>query len=224
MEVNNPLYKNQGVHVISSIFTVEKGVAKILLIRRKKEPFKNMWALVGGALYNNEDLESGMNREILEKTGVDEVELYLSNVFGEIKRSPAMRMVGVSYIGIIDAGKIEILKETTNTLDSDWFPLDRIPELAFDHNGILNEALGTLRKQIVSSNILKSLFPNGFTLPELQKTYESILNVEYDRRNFRRKILSSGLIKDTNKYVTFEGTKPAKLYDFNNVIENKDVF
>ena len=80
----------------------------------------------------------------------------------------------------------------------------------------------TLREQIISSDILKSLFPNGFTMPEVQKTYESILDKKFDRRNFRKKLLSLGIIEDTNKYVVFEGKKPAKLYKFNKK-KNKNV-
>ncbi len=74
MEVNNPLYKNQGIHVISSIFTVDHGVVKVLLIKRKNNPFKDKWALVGGALYNNEDIESGLKREVREKTDIDNID------------------------------------------------------------------------------------------------------------------------------------------------------
>ena len=83
MQINNPLYKNQGIHVICSIFTVEMGITKVLLIKRKNEPYKNMWALVGGALYNNEDLLDGMKREIFEKTGIKNIDIYLSGVFGK---------------------------------------------------------------------------------------------------------------------------------------------
>ena len=77
MEKNNPLYKNQGVHLISSIFTVKEGNLKVLLIKRNNEPFKDKWALVGGALYNNETIDNGMKREIIEKTGIEDIDLYL---------------------------------------------------------------------------------------------------------------------------------------------------
>ncbi len=225
MEVNNPLYKNQGVHVIASIFTVDKGKAKVLLVRRKYNPYEGMWALVGGALLNNESLEEGLRREIKEKTGIKKIDLKLCNVYGEINRSPAMRMVGISYIGVMDIGKVNILKETFKTIDSDWYSLDNIPkELAYDHIEVLKNALEELKEQIINTNILKSLFPNGFTIPEIQKVYESILEKTFDRRNFRKKIINSGLIIDTNKYVTFEGKRPAKLYKFKNKNHNKNIF
>lgn len=223
MEVKNPLYKNQGIHVIASIFTVEKGITKVLLIKRKNEPFKDMWALVGGALYNNEELENGLNREIEEKTGIKNINLSLSNVFGDIKRSPVMRMVAISYIGLIDNEKVKILKETNKTSNCDWVPIDKIPELAYDHNKILEKSIDSLREKIINTDILKSLFPNGFTIPEIQKTYELILNQKFDRRNFRRKLLSLNLIEDTNKEIKFEGKKPAKLYKFKDNIQIKNV-
>ena len=96
--------------------------------------------------------------------------------------------------------------------------------LAYDHDKILNEARINLKRLIISSNVLKELFPSGFTLPELQKTYETILEKKLDRRNFRKKIINLGLIKETNKTEVFEGKKPAKKYEFNNVIEEKDIF
>ncbi len=223
MEVNNPLYKNQGIHVISSIFTVSNGEVKVLLIKRKNNPYNNMWALVGGALYNNEELEAGMKREIKEKSGIDNIELYFSGVFGKVHRSPVMRMVATSFIGVIDKDKVEVMKETLKTSNADWFSITNIPNLAYDHNEILNQALETLREKIGYTDILKSLFPNGFTLPEVQRTYEIILGKEFDRRNFRKKLLNSGMISDTNKTVVFKGNKPAKLYKFN-AIQNKNVF
>ena len=114
MQVNNPLYKNQGIHVISALFTVEEGITKVLLIKRKNEPFKGLWALVGGALYNNEDLESGLRREVYEKSGIKDIPLYLVDVHGKVNRSPLMRMVAVSYIGVIDINSVNVLKETQN--------------------------------------------------------------------------------------------------------------
>ena len=222
MRLNYSLYKNQGIHVIASIFTVDKGEVKVLLVKRSNEPYKGMWALVGGALYNNEFLEEGMQREIFEKSGLTNVKVYPSGIFDNPSRTPDMRMIAITYIGIIDKNKVQVLKKTLKTENSDWVRLDKVKELASDHNQILKKAIETLREQIISSDILKSLFPNGFTMPEVQKTYESILNKKFDRRNFRKKLLSLGIIEDTNKYVVFEGKKPAKLYKFNKK-KNKNV-
>lgn len=214
MQKNNPLYKNQGIHLISSIFTVDKGVVKVLLIRRNNEPYKDKWALVGGALYNNETVLDGMKREIKEKTGINDIELYYSNIYSRVDRSPIMRMVGLSYVGFLDIEKVNLLKETDKTNDSDWFPINNIPELAYDHNEILNDSILKLRELIYDSDILKSLFPNTLTLPELQSVYETILDKKIDRRNFRKKLINDGVIVDINNEKNYIGKKPAKLYKF----------
>ena len=220
MEINNPLYKNIGIHIECCIFTVDKGIVKVLLIKRKNEPYKDLWAIVGGALYNNETIEDGIRREIKEKTGLTNINLYFSNIASEINRSPLKRMIAINYIGVIDK-ESSILKNTAKTQNADWFSLDRVPsKLAYDHSKLLSIARENLKKLIVSSNILKELFPNGFTLPELQKTYETILEKKVDRRNFRKKIISLGLIEETNKTEIFEGRRPAKKYQFKNNIED----
>lgn len=222
MELKNPLYKNIGIHVICSLFTVDKGKVKVLLIKRKKEPFKDIWALVGGALYNNETVEDGIRREIFEKTGLKNIDLYFSNVVSNIDRSPIKRMIAINYIGLIDVDS-SILKDTEKTSDSMWFVLNDIGELAYDHEKILERARENLKKLVVSSTVLKSLFPKGFTMPELQMTYESILDKKFDRRNFRKKILGLGLIRETQNVVVFNGKKPAKKYVFEDEIIEKEI-
>ena len=215
MEVNNKKYKNQGIHVIGTIFTIDKGIIKVLLIRRKNKPFNGFWALTGGALYNNEELNDGLKREIKEKTGLENIEYILSNVYGELNRSPVYRMVAISYIGLIDRYKVEINKETLKTSDAKWFSLDEIPEkLAYDHKKILEDSISKLKSIVLDSNILKSLYPKGFTIPEIQKVYERILNKTFDRRNFRKKLLNNDYIVETNEEISFNGKKKAKVYMF----------
>lgn len=214
VEVNNPRYLHQGIHVITSIFTVDKGVLKVLLVKRKNNPYKDFWALTGGALYNDEDLEDGRNREIYEKTGLKNIEVKFSKVFGKKDRSPVMRMIAISYIGIIDASKVEIAKDTLKTSNAEWFEITSIPKLAYDHNEIIEEAIKTLKEEILKTDLLKVFFPNGFTLPELQKVYESILGKKLDRRNFRKKMLSLDMIIPTEEEEKFVGKKKAKIYKF----------
>ena len=223
MRVGYKLYENQGIHVITSLFTVEQGVVKVLLIKRNNEPFYGDWVLTGGALYNNETLEEGAKRELKEKTGIDNVPLKQFKAFGKIDRSPVMRMVAIGYIGIIDSKRVNILRKTRNTKDADWVPIDKVPHLGYDHNEILEAAIEELKKDIINSNILKSLFPDGITIPELQKTYEAILERKFDRRNFRKKILSLNLLEDTNELGRFEGNKPAKIYRLKDKIDEIDV-
>lgn len=214
MELNNPLYKGQGIHVISTIFTIENGIVKVLLVKRSNEPYKDMWALVGGALYNNETILDGLNREIYEKTGIQDIPVYFSGIFDDLNRSHFMRMIAISYIGLIDSARVAVLNKTKKTSDSDWVPIDKIPLLAYDHNEILKQSLETLKDVIIKTDILKALFPNGFTIPEVQKVYETVLNEKFERRNFRKKLLSMDFVVDTNKTRNFEGNKPAKVYEF----------
>lgn len=214
MEKNNPLYKEQGIHLITSIFTVEEGILKVLLIKRNNEPFKDKWALVGGALYNNELVEDGVKREIIEKTGIKDINLYFSSIVSDVNRSPIMRMLALSYVGLVDYKKLCLVKETLKTSDCDWFTINNVPDLAYDHNKIFLKSLDKLKELIETTDILKSLFSEEFTIPEIQNVYETILGKELDRRNFRKKLLQSNLIIETNNYKNYKGNKPAKLYKF----------
>jgi len=214
VEKNNPLYKNQGIHLISTIFTVKDGNLKVLLIKRNNEPYKDKWALVGGAVYNTETVEEGMIREIIEKTGIEEIDLHFSNIFSDINRSPVMRMIAISYVGLVDYKKLSLLKKSLKTTDCDWFDINLVPDLAYDHNEIFTSSLETLKELINTTNIMKSLFNYEFTIPEIQNVYETILNKTLDRRNFRKKLLQTNLIIETNNYKNYKGNKPAKLYKF----------
>lgn len=214
MQKENPLYKNQGIHVITALFTVEDGKFKVLLIKRGNEPFKNKWILVGGACYNNETVEEAMKREMYEKTGLKDVKTSFFRIYSEPNRSPVMRMLAVVYIGVIDCKKVKILKKTTKTKDADWFLIDRVPPLGYDHSEILVDAIEFLKEKIFDSQILKALFPDTFTLPDICNAYKSILDKDIDRRNFRKKLLSNKIIEPTGTFETVEGKKPAKLYRF----------
>ena len=223
MELKNPLYKNIGIHVVNSIFTVDKGVMKVLLIQRTNTPYYGYWALPGGGLYNNELVVDGAKRELREKTGVTDVDLKMYKIFDRVDRSPLKRMIAIAFIGVVDVNKARLIKETNKTSASDWFDMKNIPERAYDYNEILEGAIDELKSLIQSTDILKSLFPEEFTLPELQQVFESILNTSFDRRNFRKKMLNSNYIIDTNKTINYKGKKPAKLYVLNKNISNKSI-
>lgn len=215
MELKNPMYKNFGIHVVSCIFTVDKGIVKVLLIKRNNNPFFGYWALPGGGLYNNETLIEGAKRELEEKTGVKNVSLSRNDIFDKVDRSPLKRMLAVSFIGVIDIHNARLFSESNKIATIEWFDINEVPKLAYDHNEILNSSIEELKERIQTTDILKSLLPKEFTLPELQSVYETILNTSIDRRNFRKKMLNLDLITDTNKTINYMGKKPAKLYIFN---------
>lgn len=224
MELKNPLYKNIGIHVVTTIFTVDKGVTKVLLIKRTNNPFKGYWALPGGAMYNNELVLDAAKRELEEKTGIKDIDLSMYKIIDTIDRSPLKRMLAICFIGVMDIERAELLKETNKTSDIGWVDIKLIPELAYDYNEILNYGIEELKDKIITTDILKSLFPKEFTLPELHNVYTSILNVDIDRRNFRKKMINLNLISDTKKTVVYKGKKPAKLYKFNKIKNNKSIF
>lgn len=223
MDKSNPLYKNQGIHVMLALFTVEDGKFKVLLIKRKNQPYKDKWILVGGAAYNNEDVKTAMDREIFEKTGMKNIRYKMFDVFSRPDRSPIMRMIGIAHVGVIDCKRVKIIKETSHTQDADWFLIDRVPELGYDHKEILEKAIEYLKGQIFDSTILKDLFPETFTLPEVHKAYEGILNKKIDRRNFRKRLLALHIIEDTGMIQEKPQTKPAKLYRFAKDIKKVNV-
>lgn len=224
MELKNPLYKNIGIHVVNSIFTIDNGVVKVLLIKRTNNPYNGYWALPGGGLYNNELVLDGAKRELKEKTGIENIDLSMYKIFDKIDRSPLKRMIAIAFIGVIDKKRAHLINETKKTSSSDWIDIKNIPKLAYDYNEILNGAIDKFKELIQTTDILKSLFPSAFTLPELHQVYESVLNCQIDRRNFRKKMINSGLVIDTNKTINYKGKKPAKLYVFNNKIKNKSIF
>lgn len=214
MRVDDKRYQNQGLHVVLSLFTVDKGKFKVLLIKRKNEPFKNKWILVGGCAYNTETGEQAMQRELYEKTNIKNIDFNMFDVFTDPNRSPLKRMIAIGYIGVCDASIIENFKQTEKASDADWFEIDRVPELGYDHKEILDKAIQTLKKLIFTTNIMKKLYPDTFTMPELQMTYEKILDTILDRRNFRKKLIIANIIEETNQTIKQENVKTTKLYKF----------
>lgn len=214
MDYSNEKYKKQGIHLLSVVFTVRSGKFKTLLVNRKLEPFKNLWAIPGGALYNDESVESGLSRELFEKTGICDIEHKHFGIYSDVDRAPNFRMVALAYVSVIDSEKVDILNQTSHTNDADWWDINSLPEMAFDHKIMIEDAINYLRCHLYDSNIMKNLFPKEFTLPEIHKAYESVLETKIDRRNFRKKLILDGVIEDTGKVFVKTGTKSSKLYKF----------
>jgi 8-oxo-dGTP diphosphatase len=140
------------------------------------------------------------------------------DVFTDPNRSPLKRMIAIGYIGVCDSSIIEKFKSTEKASDADWFEIDRIPELGYDHREILLKAINSLKDRIFTTNIIRKLFPKTFTLPELQVVYERILDKKLDRRNFRKKLLSDNIIVETNETQKEQNKKTTKLYKFTNKV------
>ena len=195
-------------------FAINQDVLEVLLIKRKYDPFRNSWALPGGFITNNDKtLEFAAKRELEEETNVSNVYLEQLYTFGDCDRDPRGRTVTVAYLALLRANEVE-LKAATDASGVSWWPVDSLPELAFDHALILNSALERIKYKIEYSPCIFSLLPEMFSLRELQNAYEVILGREIDNRSFRKKFLSTGVLIDRNKLSRGKSHRPARLYSF----------
>ena len=186
----------------------------VLLIKRGVAPFKNTWALPGGLVLDNESLESAVQRELKEETGVTIDYLEQLYTYGKPGRDPRNRVVSVSYFALVKPRHFKIQADT-DAAEAQWFDCNQLPALAFDHSGILQTAKARLKAKLTYQPIGFDLLEKEFPFSDLEHLYTSILEKNIDRRNFRKKILSFGILEDTNKVSQKGSGRPAKLFKFN---------
>jgi len=215
---------NNYLETLISIFTIDKGSFKVLLLRKKTEPYKGYWILPGNYLKNDETLEDNITDTVYDKTGLLSVYIEQCYTFSNLDRDPDSRVIATSFIGLVDSKSVEIKREERPECETAWFSIDELPKLGYDHETIILRNIEYLKKKIVNSNVLKSLFPSDFTLPELQHVYEQILGKQLDRRNFRKKFIGMDLIEDTLEKNTGFNGRPAKLYRFKDEIKEINLF
>jgi 8-oxo-dGTP diphosphatase len=184
-----------------------------LLIQRKRPPYQHMWAIPGGFIREGESLEEAASRRLVEETNVTGIYLEQLASFGAPERDPRARVITVAYYALVAANKLT-LEASANAEDVGWFDITDLPDLAFDHQQIVQAAWERLRVQLRDSNISFQLLPERFTLSEIQRVYELILNRKLDKRNFRKKILSLGILEDTQQTKMDGYHRPAQLYAF----------
>ncbi|HEY4387312.1 MAG TPA: NUDIX domain-containing protein [Ktedonobacteraceae bacterium] len=219
-QYNASKYVRPSVTVDVVMMSLRQRDLQVLLIKRRSWPHEGMWAIPGGFINIYESLESAAKRELQEETGVQDVYLEQLYTFGDPARDPRTRVITVVYFALLDSERLQV-RAADDAADVGWFSVYDLPSLAFDHDKILNYALNRLRGKLEYTTIAFSLLPEQFTLRELQRVYEIILHRRLDKRNFRKKILSTGILEDTgNKKM--EGThRPARLYSFNPAAERK---
>jgi len=193
------------------IFTIRQDELKVLLVKRANTPFQGEWALPGGFVALDESLEEGARRELQEETGVAGVYLEQLYTFGKPDRDPRERVITVAYYALIPTDEVEI-RAATDAEGVSWYGMEELPNLAFDHAEILDAAHERLVAKLEYSTIAFQFMPKEFTLTELQTVYELILREPVDKRNFRKRILSLNLIKETGKERKSGAHRPAKLY------------
>jgi 8-oxo-dGTP diphosphatase len=207
-------YERPSVTVDVVIFSVVGGGLKVLLIKRKKWPFEGMWAIPGGFVDMDESLEGAAARELYEETGVEGVYLEQFYTFGQPDRDPRTRVISVAYLALVDAGQLHP-RAADDAADVGWFSVHDPPSLAFDHVDILKRALQRLRRKLESTALGSLFMPEEFTLSELRRAYERILNEKLDGRLFRRRILAADILEETGTR-RGGGRRAARLYRFKN--------
>lgn len=195
------------------VFGFENHRLEILLIKRKLDPEKATWALPGGFIVNTESLDEAAVRILKETSNIKNIYLEQVHAFGDVNRYPGRRVITISYFALIDPEK-HSLKPGIDTTDVKWFKVEEKPELPFDHEDIYNKALKQLRQSLKIKPIGFELLPNKFTLTQLQNLYESILGETLDKRNFRKKILSTDLLIPLEEYQQGVSHRAARLYRF----------
>ena len=186
---------------------------KVLLIQRGHAPYKDHWALPGGFVDMEEDLENAALRELEEETGVKDVFIEQLYTFGAPRRDPRGRVVSVAYFALVNLDEHPV-QASSDARNVNWFSQEKMPALAFDHQLIYQTALNRLRAKVRYQPVGFELLPEQFTLSQLQKLYETILGVkELNKRNFRTRIQKMGVLNEVG-IQTGVAHRPAKLYSF----------
>ena len=200
------------VAVDVAVLTLDGGAVRCLLVQVKEGSFAGQWAFPGGLIRAGESLDEAAEREVFELTGARQSYIEQLYTFGKPERDPGRRVVSTSYLALAPNAGVAASR-AARYADVRWFPVDKLPPLAYDHDQVGRMALARLRSKLQYTNIVYSLLPKDFTLSELQEVYETILHRSLDRRNFRKKILALGLLKQLAR--KRRGThRPATLYAF----------
>lgn len=195
------------------IFGLDDSKLKVLLIRRKGEPYKGEWALPGDLVHPKENLRDAPRRVLKELTGLVDVYLEQVHTFGKVDRHPVGRVVTVAYYSLVNVDNVKP-RAASFAAEVKWFPVFEVEALPFDHLEILQKCTSRLQKSVRIMPIGFELLPEKFTLSDVQYLYEAVLNKSLDKRNFRKKFLSMGILIDVNEYQTGVAHRPAKLFKF----------
>jgi 8-oxo-dGTP diphosphatase len=206
-------FPRPAIAVDCVVFGLDEQDLKVMAIQRGIPPFENQWALPGGFVRLDESLETAALRELKEETGIEQVFLEQLYTFGDLERDPRDRVVTVAYYALINLRNHHI-QAATDAKDATWFPVSNPPKLAFDHNKILTVALARLKGKVRYEPIGFELLPQKFTLSQLQKLYETILEQPLDKRNFRKKILGMQLLVELDEVQSEVRHRAARLYQF----------
>jgi 8-oxo-dGTP diphosphatase len=207
-------HPHPAVTVDGVVFGFDEADLKLLLIQRKMAPFKGEWALPGGFVRLEEDLETAMRRELGDETGITRLYLEQLYSFGDPDRDPRERVISIAYYALVKLAD-HAVRAASDAAEVAWFPVAELPKLAFDHEKIVDVALKRLKAKVRYEPIGFELLPEKFTLGELQRLYETVLEQPVDKRNFRKKIQAMELLDPLDEYQRDVAHRAAQFYRFN---------
>ncbi|MCC6701940.1 MAG: NUDIX hydrolase [Fluviicola sp.] len=211
--------ENQQIKVAvdAVVFGYHQQQLHVLLIKQKFGPFKNTWSIVGGFVHNNEGLIVAIKREIKEETNLDIQYLEQLYTFGDNpKRDPRAQVIAVAYFALVNSLNLNPTADT-DALEAQWFPINQLPNLAYDHQEIVALAKKRLQAKIVYQPVGFELLPEKFEFSQLEQLYCCILERDIDRRNFRKKMLRLEIVSETNEISKKNAGRPGKLFSFNRI-------
>ncbi len=212
IELSN--FFNYSFSIDCLIFGYQQGKIHTLLIKRSIEPYENMWAIPGDLVYPDEDLPIAAERILHDLTSLKNVDLHQAQTFGHPNRHPQGRVITNAYFALIRIEDFQV-EASSWAEEVRWFSIEDVPELAFDHNLILNSTYNLLKQKLTVEPVCFNLLSEKFTLNEFQQLYEFVFETEMDKANFRKKIKYIPLIAHDEKEQNVKH-RPAKLFSFNN--------
>ena len=206
-------YLKFGLSIDCVVFGYNEGRVQVLLIERNAEPYKNNWALPGELVSIDTNLEDAANDILQNLTGLSNIFMEQFFTFGSVDRHPAGRVTTVGYYSLVGSNKYKPIASSW-AKSIKWFDISDLPNLAFDHDQILQKGINTLKRRVRYPPVGFELLANKFTLSELQDLYEAILDYKFDKPNFRKKILSMDLLIQLDEFQENVSHRPAKLFMF----------
>lgn len=201
-----------AVATIVVIFAIIEERLQVLLVHRDADPEGGAWALPGGVWDGSRSLDDAAAAKLVEETGAGDV--YLEQLFTQSGLDRTQPSVAIAYFALVDAGVVRLRAEPGDAWRPAWLPVGELPRLAFANNDVIEQAVERVRAKLDYTNIAYGLLPERFTLRELQAAYEAILAARLDRRNFRKRMLSTALIEATEDVRREGAHRPARLYRF----------